>query len=110
MSLAFAQSFNPKKIFILSAKYGLLDSRQVIDPYEQTLNKMSLDEVKRWAESVKKQLSSKVDFKKDEAIFLAGERYRRHLLPLFLKSNVPLEGMGIGKQLQYLKNKTKYGK
>lgn len=40
LSLRYAQSLNPRKIFILSAKYGLLELNDIIDPYELTLNHM----------------------------------------------------------------------
>ncbi len=34
--MAYAQSLKPKRIFILSAKYGLLSPDDMIEPYEQT--------------------------------------------------------------------------
>jgi hypothetical protein len=39
--MAYARSLNPKFIFILSAKYGLLSLEEIIDPYEQTLKTMN---------------------------------------------------------------------
>lgn len=110
MNLAFARSLHPNKIFILSAKYGLVDLEQELEPYEQTLNTMSSHEIKNWAEKVKEQMSEKINFENDEVVFLAGEKYRKYLLPLFRKVSVPLKGLSIGKQLQYLKNKTNYAK
>jgi hypothetical protein len=38
--------------FILSAKYGLVDPGQVIEPYEMTLNRMGRRERQAWAERV----------------------------------------------------------
>lgn len=110
MNLAFAHSLHPDKIFILSAKYGLVDLEQELEPYEQTLNMMSSHEIKNWAEKVKEQMRGKINFEKDEIVFLAGEKYRKYLLPLFNKTDVPLQGLSIGKQLQYLKNKISYAK
>ena len=103
MNLAFARSLNPTQIFILSAKHGLVKLEQIISPYDQSLNTMSAAENKAWADKVKKQMEKELDFKKDEVIFLAGEKYRRNLLPLFSNAQVPLKGLTIGKQLQYLK-------
>lgn len=41
-SLAYAMQLNPRNIYILSAKYGLLGLDDYIEPYNQTLNeKMS---------------------------------------------------------------------
>ncbi len=105
MNLAYAQSLKPKKIFILSAKYGLVNLDEVILPYNLTLNTMKVREVKIWAEKVSEQMKGKIDFKKDEIIFLAGERYRKFLMPYFAKIEVPMKGLGIGKQLQFLKHK-----
>lgn len=103
MNLKFAHTFHPSKIFILSAKYGLVDLKQNIDPYNQTLNTMSVYERKNWAAKVKKQMTKKVDFEKDQIIFLAGKRYRENLVPFFKNVTIPLDGLSIGKQLKYLK-------
>jgi hypothetical protein len=110
MNLVFARSLQPDKIFILSAKYGLVDLEQELEPYEQTLNIISTDEIRKWAEKVKEQMRGQIDFDNDEVVFLAGEKYRKYLLPFCHKTNVPLKGLSIGKQLQYLKNKTKNAK
>lgn len=106
MNLAFAYSLQPNKIYILSAKHGLVDLEQEIEPYEQTLNEMSVQEIKTWTEKVKRQMKGRIDFENDEVVFLAGEKYRKYLLPSFRKARVPLKGLRIGEQLQYLKNKT----
>ena len=53
---------------------------------------------------VSDQMESKID-DSDDLFFYVGSNYREHLLPL-LSNNcfVPLEGKGIGEQLQYFKN------
>lgn len=98
------------KTFILSAKYGLVALDQEIDPYEKTLNTMPVEDVRAWAHSVRAILENEVDFKNDQIIFLAGERYRRFLEPFLSNVEVPMKGLGIGKQLQFLKQKISYGK
>ena len=55
--MAHARSLNPKRIFILSAKYGLLNPDDMIEPYEQTLKTMKLDERQRWAGDVLLELA-----------------------------------------------------
>ena len=55
MNLIYAKSLSPSKIFILSAKYGLLNLEDIISPYDLTLNTMKITEVKSWAEKVRKQ-------------------------------------------------------
>lgn len=94
--------------FILSARYGLLEPTQVIAPYDETLKLMPLRERKRWADAVLHGLSSKVS-RGDTVIFLAGIAYREFLAePLYrmgLNVQVPMEGLSIGKQNQWLKRK-----
>ena len=45
-NLQYAQKLLPDTIFILSATYGLLTLEEEIDPYDMTLNKMSVKERK----------------------------------------------------------------
>lgn len=102
-NLDYAQTLNPDKIFILSAKYGLVDLEQEIEPYNETLNQKSNEEIKLWADKVLKQLKEFVNLKEDNIIFLAGENYRKFLIPEINNYEIPLKGLGIGKQLGYLK-------
>ena len=44
-SYAYAVQLHPDKIYILSAKYGLLDPNKTIAPYDMTLNKMNSAEI-----------------------------------------------------------------
>jgi len=106
-ALKYSQSLNPEKIFILSAKYGLLNLNDEIEPYEKTLNSMKMQEMKEWAERVLNKLKQVSDLEKDEFIFLAGEKYRKFLISNIKNSSVPLKGLGIGKQLKFLKENTK---
>ncbi len=99
----FAQTFKPNEIFILSAKYGLIKMEQEIEPYDLTLNKMTTKEIKFWSEKVLEQLKNVANLENDEFIFLAGMKYRKFLLPYIAYYNIPMKGMKIGKQLQFLK-------
>ncbi len=103
-NIKYVQTFNADLIFILSAKYGLLDTEREIEPYEVTLNNMKTLEIKAWSEIVLRQLSEVTDLEKDEFTFLAGLKYRKFLLPHIKNYQIPLEGLPIGKQLQFLKN------
>lgn len=104
-SLVYAKSLNPDKIFILSAKYGLLPLDKEIDPYDLTLNNFKAAALKVWANDTLKQLQQETDLEKDNYIFLAGDNYRKYLIPEIKNYEIPLEGLGIGRQLQFLKNK-----
>ena len=79
-SLIYAKSLNPDKIFILSAKYGLLSLTDEVEPYDKTLNKMTSNEIKEWANLVISHLQKVSDLNKDEFVFLAGNKYRKFLL------------------------------
>lgn len=91
--------------FILSAKHGLVHPKQILAPYEKTLNDMRVAEQKLWAERVKQQMESDLP-KADRIILLAGVKYRRFLEPWlrhrFAEVSVPMKGLQIGKQLQWL--------
>jgi hypothetical protein len=104
-NLKYAKSLNPDTIYILSAKYGLLDLNKEIEPYNLTLNTMKSGEIKDWAIKVLNQLNKVTDLQNDEFIFLAGENYRKYLIPHISQYKIPLEGLRIGEQLKYLKEK-----
>ena len=104
-NLEYARSFHPDEIYILSAEHELLDLNQEIEPYEKTLNKMPTKEIKEWSARVIEQLKEKADLQDDEFIFLAGEKYRKYLLPYISNYKMPMEGLSFGRQLSFLKRK-----
>ena len=106
MNLKYAQQFSPDKVFILSAKYGLVQLYEKIEPYDKTLNSMSARERKSWATRVVSQLRRHCNLEKDHFVILAGQKYRQYLLPHLKSYEIPLAGLPIGKQLQFLKERT----
>jgi len=105
-NLQYAYQLKPDAIYILSAKYGLLDLDQIIAPYEMTLNTMTEAEKKNWSRIVLDTLQKKANLKSDLFIFLAGKNYRKYLLPELAHYEIPLEGLSFGRQLQELKRRT----
>jgi len=101
-NLTYAKSLKPSGIFILSAKHGLLKLTDEIEPYDKTLNKMRVNERKEWSKVVVNQLKSVVDLKKDQFTFLAGNKYREYLLTELDQVKIPMQGLKIGEQLQWL--------
>ena len=101
-ALTYAYSLHPDTIYILSANYGLLDLETEIEPYNSTLNNMRAAEIREWAVRVLEQLSQRTDSHRDRFIFLAGDKYRKYLMPHLANCEVPLQGLPIGKQLQFL--------
>ena len=95
--------------FILSAKYHLLEPSMVIESYEETLNQKSALERQRWSLRVYQQLRERLSPPSIYRLFIhAGLQYRKYLIPLLNDSryifDVPLQGLGIGKQLKWYKH------
>jgi hypothetical protein len=91
---------------ILSAKYGLLLPDEVIEPYDLTLNVLSEEAQRKWAETVLSQLTSKLQLADISAVYFhAGAAYRRHLVELLsargIRCLTPLEGLDIGQQMAW---------
>jgi hypothetical protein len=93
---------NTQNWLIVSAKYGLIFPGQVIEPYDQTLNKMSKDERTAWKNIVVRQLTKLQESVNQPITFvvLAGAKYRTPFE--FFDHTIPMEGLGIGLQLQWL--------
>ena len=106
LSLQYAQRLSPSQIFILSAKYGLVPLDDEIEPYDVTLNRMSIKDRKAWATKVLAQLVEHSNIHQDHFFILAGQKYRQYLLPNLKSYEIPMLGFPIGKQLQFL-NKQK---
>jgi cytoplasmic iron level regulating protein YaaA (DUF328/UPF0246 family) len=99
----YAHKLNADKIFILSAKHGLLEETDKIERYNETLNKKTTDEIKQWAENVIAKLAQKTDLQNDEFIFLAGDKYRKYLINRIRHYEIPVKKMPIGRQLAFYK-------
>jgi len=113
------QKPKPDKIYILSAKYYLLEPEKIIDPYDVTLCYVSkkerfknptlkiLNNVERrnWYTEVINQLKLVSDLEKDDFVFLAGKCYTQGLITHILNNNAkePLEGKNYGKRTAWLK-------
>ncbi len=91
--------------FILSAKYGLVPPNKTIEPYNVTLKSMSVNSRLMWAVKVINDLGKFV-IPGDMIVFLAGVTYREHLVDPIRKMNcrisIPMEGLRIGEQMQWL--------
>ena len=93
--------------FILSAKHHLVAPDTVIAPYELTLNAMAQPARRQWAATVMEALTPRLQ-DGDRVVFLAGARYREYLekevAALRCTVSVPMAGLRIGRQLQWLTN------
>lgn len=91
---------------VLSALYGVVSPDDVIAPYDVTLNALDTEDRKLWATSAFLQLRRKCGLDRP-IIILAGEPYRRHLVPRLrgettFSITAPLGNLGIGLQRQAL--------
>ena len=91
--------------FILSAKYGLVEPKEELAPYEKTLNTMRVGERRDWAEGCLEALGPHLAGVKS-VVFLAGEKYREFLAPALrargIEVHVPMAGLRQGEQLRWL--------
>lgn len=101
----YAERFG-NRWYILSAKYGLLSPVRVIEPYDMTLGQMTIPEREVWAGQVFDNLVYITDQESDYLTFLAGLLYREPLVSKLVlagsMTRVPMRGLGIGQQLQWL--------
>ena len=105
--MAYARALLPDAIYILSAKYGLLKLDEEIEPYDLTLDTMTAEEKRVWASEVMERLRKVEVVEYTNFIFLAGANYRRHLVEELTHHEAPMEGLAIGKQLKFLKERLK---
>jgi cytoplasmic iron level regulating protein YaaA (DUF328/UPF0246 family) len=98
--------------YILSARYGLVHPDQVLEPYNATLKTMGKSARQAWAEQVFASLKLRLS-PGDTVMFLAGQAYREFLLAqvarLGCKVEIPMEGLRIGEQMQWLNRNLKDG-
>ncbi|MEM1505386.1 hypothetical protein RG959_18450 [Domibacillus sp. 8LH] len=109
-AITFIEQQGYEDWYVLSAKYGLLRQKDIIEPYDLTLNNLAVAERKEWSKLVFKQVEN-LQLNITQMDFYAGAKYREHLIPALeqkgIVCNVPLQGKGIGKQLQFYKENTK---
>ena len=80
----------------------------MIGAYNVTLNEMNAAERRAWGERVRAALRRYCQGG-DRVIILAGQRYREQLEPALrewgCRIEVPMQGLGIGEQLAWLKRR-----
>ena len=102
---AYGETLKPDKMFILSAKYGLLPMDKQIEPYDLTLKTMKADEKSKWGDTVKQQMGQAgVNPQSDKFVFLTGSEYMIPLAEFIPEENVekPMEGKRMGERLSWL--------
>ncbi len=92
-SITFAEHYY-SRVYILSAKYGVVHPDEIIEPYEMTLKSMKFSERKEWSEKVQKDIETR-DIPKP-FVFFTGVAYCE-----FFEGYKPLKGLSFGNQLQW---------
>ncbi|MFY9295915.1 MAG: DUF6884 domain-containing protein, partial [Caldicoprobacterales bacterium] len=98
------------KVFILSAKYGLVPEDMIIEPYNETLKDKSVLERRAWGDMVLNELRKVSDLEHDEFIVLAGEVYHENLLLHMNHYWLPLKGKRQGEWIPELERLIKLEK
>ena len=104
-AVKYAQFLCADRIYILSAKYGLLKCDDLIEDYNLTLNKMLKADRIEWSERVISKLRVETDMQNDHFVFLAGQRYRENLIKHINRENysIPMSNLKFGQQKQFMK-------
>lgn len=102
-SRAYAEQLGPWRV--LSARHHLVRPDQTLAPYNQRLDMMTPAERRSWAALVANLIRVQ-GFAGRRIVMLAGDLYRRDLIPhltaLDCEVSVPMIGLGIGHQKQWL--------
>jgi len=101
LSYAYAKSV-AGRVYILSAKHGLVDEDAILAPYDETLNDMTVDARKAWSRCVLAQLGEVSDLQADHFVILAGRSYYEYLLPALKNVTLPLGNLPLGKRIELL--------
>lgn len=108
---AYAQTLHADRIYILSAKHGLLDPNTPTATYDETLTNASTAQRQNWTARVLRQMTEAgLDIKNDHFVVLAGKAYNKYLLGKngLQHYELPYQNcQGIGYVLQFLCNQLK---
>ena len=89
---------NSDRVFILSAKYGLLNLTDRIKPYNIRLPHCPKAYIRIWQSRVFKQLASANLSPDEEVLIIAGGEYAKPIREYFNNVREPFKGMPIGKR------------
>ena len=106
-SLLFSLSYqyakrNADTVYILSAKYGLVEESDVVAPSDLTLADLPEHRQRGWADYVLTQMRERFALEHDSFLILAGRRYYQHLLPHLPRTVLPLGNLPIGSRVAFL--------
>jgi hypothetical protein len=104
-SLLYALS-KTDRVYILSAKHGVLQLGDIVEPYELSIKDLSAEQKANWIVKVGSSLKQLIA-STDKVHILAGLEYARPLLPIFQKIGCqvisPLAGKSFGQRVSWLR-------
>jgi len=104
MAWRYASDHNDR-VFILSAKHGLLHPEERIRSYDLALGDMSIEERRRWGADVASVINRSSGIA-PEITFLCGKQYWECILPHVEGAiRTPLEGLRIGQHLKWYRER-----
>ncbi len=101
---------NADRVYIISAKHGLVGENEIIAPYDETLNEKTSVERQAWSQMVLSQLKQVCDIQSTAFIILAGKNYYEYLLPHLPHASLPLGKLPMGKRIEFLQRNLAYPK
>ena len=99
---------NADRVYIISAKHGLVGEDEVIEPYDETLNEKTASERQAWSQMVLNQLKQVCDIQRTNFIVLAGKNYYEYLIPYLSHVSLPLGKLPLGKRIEFLQRNLAY--
>ena len=91
--------------YIISAKFGLLRPRQLIEPYDVTLKRFTPEHRIKWGKKVVSQLEREGVLRGSKILVLAGKEYCEYINTQYNVVN-PLKNLGLFKQVSALRKMT----
>ncbi|WP_070120569.1 DUF6884 domain-containing protein [Bacillus marinisedimentorum] len=103
-SIAYAAQYYDT-LYFYNAKDGLLFPDTIMQPYDVSIRSLSSGQKLEWADRIVKQLSRHEPAGECSVFLHGGKVYRDYLEPALQKAGfsfeVPLQGLGIGRQLSW---------
>lgn len=108
-SLLYAMS-NADRVYIISAKYGILAPDEIVDPYELSIKQLKKHQKGEWIRKVESSLKNIIS-KKDQALVLAGAEYTKPMLrplrEIGCTVRTPLAGKSLGSRISWLRSENR---
>lgn len=100
---AFAQQYQPNRIFILSAAHGLVPAEQELQPYTMTMSALGQGDVKTWGKLIATQLDEQIDLQRHQVMVLGLGRFANPIVRHLPHSTAPLARMTLEGAMNFLR-------